>query len=149
MKQETRRVLAARVASIAAGFAAMLGGANAQSIAPSAAPVEWVRYAEASTHTVSGWLQEDGEKPARLRAYFNQRRAVDGAPAEIEISLWLKPDGSVERLRFAALADAQANADLHDALIGRNLGSPPKAMLLPMRIAVKIEPGVEAGATAE
>ena len=149
MKPETRRVLAARVASIAAGFAAMLGGANAQSVAPSAAPVEWVRYAEASANTFSGWLQEDGEKPARLRAYFNERRAMDGAPAEVEISLWLKPDGSVERLRFAPLADAKANTDLHDALIGRNLGAPPKAMLQPMRIAVKIEPGVEAGATFE
>lgn len=142
-------MLAARVASIATGFAAMLGAANAQSVEPSAAPVEWVRYAEASTSTVSGWLQEDSEKPARLRAYFNERQAADGAPAEVVISLWLKPDGSVERLRFAPLADAQANADLHDALIGRNLGAPPKAMLQPMRIAVKIEPRAEVGATTE
>ena len=133
-------MLTARVASIAAGFAAMLGVADAQSVVPSAAPVEWVRYAEASTDTVSAWLQEDGEIPARLRGYFNDRRAAEGAPVDVEISLWVKPDGSVERLRFAPFADAQANTDLHDALIGRSLGAPPKAMLLPMRIAVRIEP---------
>lgn len=149
MKPRTRRGLTARAAGIAAGFAAMLGMADAQSVAPSTAPVEWLRYAEASTDTVSALLQADDEIPARLRGYFNERRAAARAPAEVEISLWVKPDGRIERLRFAPFADAQANADLHDALIGRSLGVPPKAMLQPMRIAVRIESRDEADAAAE
>ncbi|WP_447725918.1 hypothetical protein [Sphingomonas koreensis] len=115
------------------------GLAAAQSVAPSAAPAAWVRYAEASTSTISAWLQEDGEAPARLRACLDEARIDRGGPIEIQISLWLKPDGRIERLRFPALAHAQANAELQNAILNRNLGTPPQGMLLPMRIAVQLE----------
>ena len=144
MTSEARqtRGLGVRIASIAAGFAAMLapGAVAAQSVAPSAAPAEWIRYAEASTGTISAWLQEEAEGPARLRAYLAAAQADGSATVEIEISLWLRSDGKVERLRFAPFADAQANTDLQNTIPGRALGAPPRGMLQPMRIAVQLEP---------
>lgn len=140
MKSQTRG-LGVRVASIAASFAAMLVPvvAPAQSVTPSSAPVEWLRYAEASTRTISAWLQEEAEAPSRFRAYLDASRSTGNVPVEIEIGLWLGRDGKVERIRFAPFADAQANADLQNVIVGRDLGVPPSGMLLPMRIAVQVE----------
>lgn len=134
-----------RIASIATAFVAMLapGAATAQSVAPSAAPAEWIRYAEAATATISAWLRDEAEAPARLRAYLNVAQADGSAPVEIKVSLWLKPDGTVENARFAPFADAQANADLRNMIVDRGLGAPPPGMLLPMRIAVQLEPAEE------
>jgi hypothetical protein len=151
MKSEARwsRGLGLRVASISASIAAMLasGVAPAQSVAPSSAPVEWIGYAEASTSAISTWLQEEAEVPARLRAYLNAARPDGNEPVTIEISLWLGSDGRVERLRFAPFADAQANADLEETIVGRHLGAPPRGMLLPMRIAVQAGHAEEAQST--
>lgn len=140
MKSQTRG-LGVRVASIAASFAAMLvpAVAPAQSVTPSSAPVEWLRYAEASTRTISAWLQEDAEAPSRFRAHLDASRSTGNVPVEIEIGLWLGRDGKVERIRFVSFADAQANADLQNVIVGRDLGVPPSGMLLPMRIAVQVE----------
>eukprot|EP01137_Pigoraptor_chileana_P001441 Opistho-2@39084 len=131
-----------RVVSIVAGFATMLmpGGAIAQSVAPSAAPAEWIRYAEASTATISAWLGEEAEGPVRLRAYLNVAQADGSAPVEIRISLWIRPDGTIDRVSFAPFADAQANTDLRNMIVDRGLGTPPSNMLLPMRIAVQLKP---------
>lgn len=139
------RGLGVRVAGIAASFAAMLvpGAAPAQSVAPSSAPVEWIRYAEASTRMISVWLQDETEAPSRFRAYLDATRSAGNAPVEIEISLWPSPGGNVERIHFAPFADAQANVDLQRSIVGRDLGAPPRGMLLPMRVAVQVEPHQE------
>jgi len=127
---------------MAAGFAAILapGIAGAQSVSPSAAPAEWVRYAEVSTGTIAAWLQEEGEAPARLRTHLNEARSGSGGPIEIRISLWLKPDGRIERVRFASFGNPQADSDLENSILNRHLGSPPRGMLLPMRVAFQLEP---------
>lgn len=144
--QSGTRGLGGRAASIAASFAAMLvPGASAQSVAPSSAPVEWIRYAEASTRMISAWLQDEAEAPSRLRAYLDATRSAGNAPVEIEISLWPSPGGNVERIHFAPFADAQANVDLQRSIVGRDLGAPPRGMLLPMRVAVQVEPHQETG----
>jgi hypothetical protein len=137
--------LRTRIAGIAAGFAAMLapGAASAQRVAPSAAPMEWVRYAEASASMISAWLQEEEGAPPRVRAYLNEARGADHAPVEVEASLWLSSDGKVERLHFSSISNAQVNSDLQEAILGRRLSAPPPGMLLPMRIAIRIEPDAE------
>jgi hypothetical protein len=42
---------------------------QAQTLPPSGAPAEWVRYAETATATISDWLEEDSAAATRLRAW--------------------------------------------------------------------------------
>lgn len=127
------------VMAIVAGVAAE---GQAQSISPSAAPVEWVRYAEAITATISGWLEEDSDAATRLRIHLDATRlAADRATPPVVLKLWIEPDGQVSRIEFTPFADEQANVDLRAAIVGRRLlTSPPTDMRLPLRLAVRLEP---------
>lgn len=131
---------------MAVGLAASLAPgtpAHAQNIAPATAPVEWVRYAEASTAIVTTWLEESGEEAMRLRAYLTEVQATAGEAITIEIKLWIAADGAIERLDFEPFAHAQASADLRHLIAGRRLAAPPKGMLLPMRVGIQVTPKVK------
>ena len=132
----------ARWAAALAGVGlAATAPATAQSVAPSAAPVEWVRYAEGATAAVNTWLQAEDEAAGRLRAYLDATRpAPDQPTAPIVVKLWIDGDGTVSRIDFPPFAHAEANADLRGLVVGRRLpGTPPKDMLLPLRIAVQLD----------
>lgn len=113
----------------------------AQTVSPSAAPVEWVRYAESATTTISGWLGEDGEAATRFRTYLDRTRPAEDQPTPaLELRVWIDPDGAVSRIAFTPFAHEEANASLHGAIVGRRLPPPPADMLLPIRIAVQLDP---------
>ena len=142
----------ARFTGIAAGLAAMLApgaAAQAQRMTPSAAPVEWVQYAEISTATFRTWLEERGEVPSRLRPYLTEVQANAGEPIAIEIKLWIAADGTIDRIDFKPFAHAPANADLRSLIVGRRLAPPPKDMLLPMRIGSQLTPEAASPETFE
>lgn len=113
----------------------------AQSVAPSAAPVEWVRYAEFATTTITGWLEADSDPAIRLRAYLDATRpAPDRATAPLVIKVWIERDGKVSRIDYPAFAHAEANADMQALIVGQQLSAaPPHDMLLPLRIAVQLD----------
>lgn len=142
------RALVARMAGATAALAALFvpaAPARPQGVAPSAAPAEWVRYAEAATGTVSGWLSEEGEAAARFRAYLNETRpATDQPPPPLEIKLWIATDGRVERIDFTPFAHPQPNADLRAAIVGRVLGAPPRDMLQPLRLSIGMAASTDA-----
>lgn len=133
----------ARTLSLAALFGtAASPAADARQVPPSAAPAEWVRYAEIATATLTNWLQvDDAAAATRLRAYLGQLPAgTDGKPATLIVKLWIERDGRISRVEFPPFADEAANRDLRDLVAGRMLAPPPRRMLLPLRIALQMSP---------
>ena len=56
-------------------------------------------------------------------------------PPTLVVKAWLNPDGTVERVTFAALKDARADTDLHTILTRGNIGeAPPPEMLQPLNL---------------
>jgi hypothetical protein len=66
-------------AFVSAGLAAT-APVSAQSVAPLAAPAEWVAYATTATQTITGWLGADGETAIRFRAYLDGTRSSTDQP---------------------------------------------------------------------
>lgn len=138
--------LTAALAGLAGGLGGLSGAAVAatqpQSVAPSAAPAEWLRYAEAATTTITAWLQEDSEAAIRLRTHLDASRpAADQPTSALLLKIWIDPDGRVARIDFAPFVEAQPGADLRSLIVGRALGAPPpKGMVLPLRLAVQLAP---------
>lgn len=140
-----RRSLFARslrwLAAVAGAGLASTSPAPAQTVSPSAAPAEWVRYAESATETISAWLGDDSEAAVQFRAYLDRtRRAADEPTAPLELRVWIEPDGTVSRIGFTPFAHEDANASLRAAVVGWRLPPPPADMLLPIRIAVQLAP---------
>ena len=134
------------IAAVAGAGMAATSPATAQTVSPSAAPVEWVRYAESATVTISQWLGDDGEPATQFRAYLDRTRPADDQPSPpLELRVWVDPDGAVSRITFTPFVHEEANIHLRSAIVGRRLARPPQDMLLPLRIAVQLAPS-EAGA---
>lgn len=134
-----------------ARWTAALVGAGLASTAPAAAqgvtpadqaPVEWVRYATSATEAVTGLLQAESEAAVRLRAYLDATRpAPDQPTAPLLIKIWVEANGVVSRIDHAPFAHPQPNADLRALLVGAALpGTPPRDMLLPLRILIQLPP---------
>lgn len=124
------------------GLGLSLGGvASAQTIPPSKAPVEWVRYAESATRTVTGWLREESETGVRLRTHLESTREAKGQPTKpLMLRLWIGADGAVTRVEFTPFAHDQANADVRSLIVGRKLPSaPPVDMRQPMLLGVQLD----------
>ncbi len=130
------------LATLAGAGLASAAPVSAQTVTPSAAPAEWVRYAEGATATITEWLQAEDETATRLRGYLDRTRpSADQATAPLQIKIWVDAEGAVSRIDFPPFAHEEANADLRAVIVGRRLaGPPPQGMLLPMRIAVQLDP---------
>ena len=139
------RHLAGVLAGVASSLATLGGAAAAQpqSVSPSQAPVEWVRYAEMATLSITGWLEEDSEAATAFRAHLHQTRPIDDQPTPpLMLKLWISRDGRVDLIDFTPFADEPANTNLRAAIVGRSLASVrPRGMLLPLRLAIQLEPG--------
>lgn len=115
------------------------GPVQAQSVAPSQAPTEWMDYAHRVSDAVSIWLEEKDGPALVVRSYLGVARAEARAePEPLTLKVWIDGQGRIERLDFAPFAEAEVNQALRDALLGRNLAAaPPKDMIQPLRIAVQ------------
>lgn len=112
----------------------------AQTVSPSAAPAEWVRYAEGAATKISAWLGEDNEQATQFRAYLDRTRPAEDQPTPpLELRVWIDPDGAVSRIAFAPFVNEEANSNLRGAIVGRRLPPPPADMLLPIRIEIRVE----------
>lgn len=119
--------------------------ALAQKVNPEAAPRAWVAYAETVNRKVTEWLRSEDEPAVRLRAYIDGLRpAADQSSLPITLRLWIDAKGVVTRVEFAPFAHEEANTDLRGLLVGRAVGvSPPRSMLLPLRLTVQLDPAPE------
>ncbi|MCG2840699.1 TonB C-terminal domain-containing protein [Sandaracinobacter sp. RS1-74] len=133
-------------AMLGLGLAAAAPATASGPMAPSAAPAEWVRYAEGTTSTIKDWLQADDENALRLRAYLHASNSA-GAGKPLMLKIWVAPDGTVSRVGFQPFAHEEANAGLRTLVEGRKLPAPPAKMLLPINIAVELEPAPSTGGT--
>ncbi|MEG3086710.1 hypothetical protein [Sphingomonas sp. PB4P5] len=144
------RRLTGVLGGLASGLVGLGGAAAAQpqSVAPSEAPIAWVRYAETATRSVTTWLEEDSEPATAFRAYLHQTRPAEDQPSPpLVLKVWIKRDGRVDRIGFTPFADQSANASLLTSIVGRTLPSaPPRGMLLPLRLAIQLEPAQPAPA---
>jgi hypothetical protein len=135
------RFIAGVLAGVLSAGAASAGAPAPQTVPPSAAPAEWVRYAEAVTASVKQRLQAEDETATRLRTYLDATRpAPDQPTAPLEIKLWIDADGAITRIAHARFADASANADLLDLITAQPLPEkPPEGLLLPLRVQIQLK----------
>jgi len=138
-------------------FAAILGAglattssASAQ-VSPSAAPAEWVQYAEDVTTTIAGWLQAGAPAAIRLRHYLDKTRPAPDQPSPpLALKVWISPEGAVRRIEFTHFARAEINDDLRALIVGRRLAAaPPTRMLQPIRLAIQLDPAEPTSDPAE
>ena len=103
---------------------------------PAKAPPSWAQFAKLVKYRFETWIGADETVANRFRAYLADHAGKeDGPPQTLVVRAWLNPDGSVERVSFAALKDAQADADLHVILTRGNVGeAPPPEMLQPLNL---------------
>jgi hypothetical protein len=103
---------------------------------PSKAPPSWGQFAKLVQYRFETWISADEAVANRFRSYLtNQAGKEDGPPSILTVRAWLNPDGTVERVSFAALKDAQADADLRTILTRGNIGeAPPPEMLQPLNL---------------
>jgi hypothetical protein len=83
-----------------------------------------------------------------LHSYLEQRIVHpqdDAPPAAIVVRAWLGVDGSVTRLAFDSLGDAQADANLRTLLSAHPITAPPPAdMRQPLRVRLRLEENPQA-----
>ena len=103
---------------------------------PDTAPPSWGQFAKLVQYRFETWIGTDDEVANRFRAYVKEHAGKeDGPPQALVVRAWLNPDGTVERVSFAALPDDRANADLRTILTRGNIGeAPPPEMLQPLNL---------------
>jgi hypothetical protein len=100
------------------------------------APASWAQFAKVVKGRFETWLSADDEVANRFRTYVIEHYGKkDGPPQTLAVKAWLNPDGTVERISFPPLRDAQADGDLHLILQRGNIGeAPPPEMLQPLNL---------------
>jgi hypothetical protein len=100
------------------------------------APASWGQFAKLVKYRFETWISADEPIANRFRAYVADHAGKeDGPPQTLVVRAWLNPDGTVERVSFPPLPDAQADQDLHAILKSGNIGeAPPPEMLQPLNL---------------
>ncbi len=103
---------------------------------PDAAPPSWGQFSKLVKYRFEEWMGADEAVANRFRAWLKETGGTaNGAPASIVVKAWLNPDGSVEKVSFAAFKDERATNDLRTVLTRGNVGeAPPPEMLQPINL---------------
>ncbi len=112
--------------------------------AQAAVPPHWIAYAQLTSGQLQGWLGDETNEAALRLQQWGQQRLSGSADAAMDnaivLQLWVAADGAIERIEFPSLGDAQADADLRHVLTTQSISEPPpKDMLQPMVLGVKLE----------
>ena len=112
--------------------AAQLPAASAQPV-----PQQWIGYAQMAGTQFEAWLSDPAsDAAARLQAWMQGGQAV---PPPLIVRVWVAPSGQVQRVEFASLGQAQADADLRALLTARALpAAPPPDMRQPMMLELTL-----------
>lgn len=117
--------------------AAQLPAASAQTI-----PQQWIGYAQMAGTQFEAWLSDPAsDTAARLHAWMQERSAQGGqfVPPPLIVRVWVAPSGQVQRVEFASLGQAQADADLRALMTARVLPEvPPPDMRQPMMLELTL-----------
>jgi hypothetical protein len=101
-----------------------------------AAPPSWAQFSKLVKYRFENWLAANDPVAKRLRTYLlNEAGRDNGPPRVIRVRAWINPDGTVERISFPSLNNAQADADFQTILKRGNVGeAPPPEMLQPINM---------------
>jgi hypothetical protein len=111
--------------SVGLGLAVSSSPVSAQTAPP---PQNWISYAQLASNQFEGWLSDpENDTVQRLHAWMQQRMLQDGEPLSPSLitRVWVAADGRVNRVDFATLGNAQADADLRTLLTEQALSEPP------------------------
>jgi hypothetical protein len=105
------------------------------------APPHWAQFAKLVRFRFEDWIGADDAVADRLRSYLREHAGKeDGLPPTLDVRAWLNPDGTVERVTFPSLKNAQADKDLRTILKRGNVGeAPPPEMLRALESALLAE----------
>ncbi len=115
------------------------------------APPSWARFGKLVKDRFEEWISADDAIANRFRAYVTEHAGKDDAvPQALVVHVWLRSEGTVERVSFNPLSDLSADGDLRTILTRGNLGEkPPPDMLQPLNLRLsfnlKKAPGSEPG----
>lgn len=127
--------------TLALGLGSGEAAAPPQQVAPEAAPAAWTAYAETVTAILSSWMSGEDETAKRMRTRLDATTSDPAASrSPLIVKLWIAPDGSLGRIAFQPVLDPATDADLRALLTTRHLPPPPRDMLLPLRVALQVEP---------
>lgn len=117
--------------------AAQLPAASAQPV-----PQQWIGYAQMAGTQFEAWLSDPAsDAAARLHAWMQERSLQGGqvVPPPLIVRVWVAPSGQVQRVEFASLGQAQADADLRALMTARALpAAPPPDMRQPMMLELTL-----------
>jgi hypothetical protein len=113
-------------------------------------PQAWITYAQLVGEQFQQSLEAYDDTANELHAFLEDRMQhpqVDAVPSMIEVRAWVGADGSVTRVAFDSLGDAQANDNLRAVLMAHAIGvAPPADMRQPLRVRLELEPKPDAPA---
>lgn len=113
-----------------------LAASGTPALAVTPIPQHWISYANLAGNQLQSTLSDPADAVVqRLHAWMQARLLREGAPPPppLVVRVWVAADGRVERVAFASLGDAQADADLRALLTAQPLSeAPPRDMAQPM-----------------
>lgn len=121
------RIALKLLGSLGLGWTAATAATPATAAATQA-PQHWLSYAQLVSDQFQQWLSDGkSETVVRLHTYMQDRLLQESAapPGPLVVRVWVAQSGRVERLEFASLGSAQADADLRSLLTSQSLAEPP------------------------
>lgn len=111
-------------------------------VSPANAPPSWGQFAKLVRYRFEEGLSSDDPISSRFRVYLKaQAGASDGPPDILTVAVWIKPDGTIERVSFPPFGDAGATKDLTKILTTQKIGeAPPRDLMQPIRLRFKLAP---------
>ncbi|GAB7524648.1 YbaB/EbfC family DNA-binding protein [Paraburkholderia sp. 2C] len=126
--------------AIACGIAGYAQSAAAQT---TEVPQSWIAYAQIVGEQFQRSLEAYDDTANELHAFLEDRiqhGPADTIPSMVTVRAWIGNDGSVTRVVFDSLGDAQADNDLRAVLMAHAIGvSPPADMRQPLRVRLVLE----------
>jgi hypothetical protein len=105
------------------------------------APKAWIEFANLLRFRSETILRSDDAAALRLQEALQKLNDTGDTPPPLNVTvkMWVDKSGKIERVSFAPLADAAANADLTTLLSSISAGVPPPDMLQPVRLKLSLE----------
>ena len=126
--------------AMACGIAGYAHSAAAQT---TEVPQTWITYAQTVGEQFQRSLEAYDDTANELHAFLEDRMQhapADTIPSMVTVRAWIGNDGSVTRVAFDSLGDAQADNDLRAVLMAHAIGvSPPADMRQPLRVRLVLE----------
>ncbi|MDQ7978498.1 YbaB/EbfC family DNA-binding protein [Paraburkholderia sp. SARCC-3016] len=142
VKRAIRHTIAYAIGTCAIACS-MAGYAQDAAAQTTEVPQAWISYALVVGEQFQRSLEAYDDTANELHAFLEDRMQhapADTVPAMITVRAWIGNDGSVTRVAFDSLGDAQADDDLRAVLMAHAIGvSPPADMRQPLRVRLVLE----------